>query len=58
MKKKIICPLTCPMRNEYGFCESARCRVKRVRECPHDKLHAAAQTKRAPPGSGEENEKL
>ena len=35
MKKKIICPLMCPMINKYGFCESAMRRVERVQECPH-----------------------
>jgi len=41
VKKKIICPLMCPMINKYGFCESAMRRVERVQECPHDKLRAA-----------------
>ena len=36
----IICPLMCPMLNQYGFCESAMRRVERVQECPHDKLRA------------------
>ena len=34
--KKIICPLTCPMINAQGFCESAWKRVEHVRECPHN----------------------
>ena len=34
--KKNICPLTCPMINAQGFCESAWKRVEQVRECPHN----------------------
>lgn len=36
-----ICPLTCPMINKYGFCESALRRVERVRECPHSRMRRA-----------------
>lgn len=41
--KKILCPLTCPMLNQYRFCEIAMRRVEQVRECPHDKLRAASK---------------
>ena len=41
--KKILCPLTCPMLNRYGFCESAMRRAEQVRECPHDKMRAGSK---------------
>lgn len=42
--RKILCPLTCPMLNRYGFCESAMRRVEQVRECPHDKLREMSKS--------------
>lgn len=41
--RKILCPLTCPMLNQYRFCESAMRRVEQVRECPHDKQRAVSK---------------
>ena len=41
--RKILCPLTCPMLNQYRFCESAMRRAEQVRECPHDKLRAGSK---------------
>lgn len=39
--RRSICPLTCPMINREGFCESAWRRASQVRECPHDRLRRA-----------------
>ena len=33
MGKRTICPLTCPMINSQGFCESAWTRASQVTEC-------------------------
>lgn len=41
MQKRTICPLTCPMINAQGFCESSWRRAGQVRECPHDRLRRA-----------------
>mgnify|MGYP007054030787 CR=1 FL=1 len=38
MKGKMICPRTCPMLNQYEYCESARRRADQVRECPHRRM--------------------
>ena len=38
MGKRTICPLTCPMINSQGFCESAWTRASQVTECPHRKM--------------------
>lgn len=41
MGKRTICPLTCPMINSQGFCESAWKRAAQVTECPHLKMQDA-----------------
>lgn len=38
MGKRTICPLTCPMINSQGFCESAWTRASQVTEFPHRKM--------------------
>lgn len=39
MKPMPPCPLTCPMLNRMGFCESAWRRAEAVAECPHRAIH-------------------
>ena len=46
MQKRTICPLTCPMINTQGFCESAWRRAGQVRECPHDRLRRKTRRRR------------
>lgn len=46
MQKRTICPLTCPMINAQGFCESAWRRAGQMRECPHDRLRRKTRRKR------------
>lgn len=36
--RNIICDKTCPMLNQFGFCESAMRRADQVRECPHRRM--------------------
>ncbi len=38
MQNRTICPLTCPMINAQGFCESAWRRASQVWECPHKQM--------------------
>ena len=46
MQKRTICPMTCPMINAQGFCESAWRRAGQMRECPHDRLRRKTRRKR------------
>ncbi len=41
MREQRLCPLTCPMLNQFGFCESAMRRAERVKVCPHRKMRKA-----------------
>lgn len=41
MRKQQLCPLTCPMLNQFGFCESAMRREERMTVCPHKKMQKA-----------------
>ena len=46
MQKRTICPLTCPMINAQGFCESSWRRAGQVREYPHDRLRRTTRRRR------------
>lgn len=53
--KKNMCSLFCPMINKFGVCESTLRRVGQVRECPHNRIRAAIQTKKSPAGGRGKN---
>ncbi|GAA6505213.1 hypothetical protein K350107B32_16060 [Agathobaculum butyriciproducens] len=48
MGKRTICPLTCPMINNQGFCESAWTRASQVTECPHRKMRETVSNLNTP----------
>ena len=48
MGKLTICPLTCPLINSQGFCESAWMRASQVTECPHRKMREAVSNLNTP----------